>query len=143
MHDAGRIECDGEDVTRIDAVVLRRRFGYVIQSTGLFPHWTVAENIATVPLLLNWPRKRIAARVDELMNLLGLAPGEFRDRYPHQLSGGQHQRVGGARALAADPYSLLMATPFGALDAVTRNTLQGEMARIHKGPGDLRQAGEA
>jgi len=135
MPDAGRIEFDGEDVTKIDAVVLRRRFGYVIQSTGLFPHWTVAENIATVPRLLNWPRKRIAARVDELMNLLGLAPGEFRDRYPHQLSGGQQQRVGVARALAADPYCLLMDEPFGALDAVTRSTLQGEMARIHSATG--------
>ena len=135
MPDAGRIAFDGEDVTKIDPVVLRRRFGYVIQSTGLFPHWTVAENIATVPLLLNWPRKRIAARVDELMNLLGLEPGEFRDRYPHQLSGGQQQRVGVARALAADPYCLLMDEPFGALDAVTRNTLQAEMARIHKATG--------
>jgi osmoprotectant transport system ATP-binding protein len=135
MPDAGKIEFDGEDVTRIDPVVLRRRFGYVIQSTGLFPHWTVAENIATVPRLLKWPRKRIADRVDELMNLLGLAPGEFRGRYPHQLSGGQQQRVGVARALAADPYCLLMDEPFGALDAVTRNTLQGEMARIHKTTG--------
>ena len=132
VPDSGRIEFDGEDVTKIEPVTLRRRFGYVIQSTGLFPHWTVAENIATVPRLLNWQRKRIAARVDELMNLLALPPGEYRDRYPHQLSGGQQQRVGVARALAADPYCLLMDEPFGALDAVTRNTLQGEMARIHK-----------
>ena len=115
--------------------MLRRRFGYVIQSTGLFPHWTVAENIATVPWLLGWPRKRIEARVDELMNLLGLPPEEFRDRYRHQLSGGQQQRVGVARALAADPYCLIMDEPFGALDAVTRNALQGEMARIHKATG--------
>jgi osmoprotectant transport system ATP-binding protein len=135
LPDSGKIEFDGEDVTRIERVALRRRFGYVIQSTGLFPHWTVAENIATVPRLLNWPRKRIGARVDELMNLLALPPGEYRDRYPHQLSGGQQQRVGVARALAADPFCLLMDEPFGALDAVTRNALQGEMARIHKATG--------
>ncbi len=133
--DAGSIEFDGEDVTKVDAVALRRRFGYVIQSTGLFPHWTVAENVATVPRLLKWPRQRIRMRVEELMNLLELPPGEFAHRYPHQLSGGQQQRVGVARALAADPYCLLMDEPFGALDAVTRNTLQGEMARIHRTTG--------
>ena len=133
--DSGTIEFDGEDVTKLDPVLLRRRFGYVIQSIGLFPHWTVAENIGTVPRLLGWPRKKIDARVEELLGLVDLASGEFRDRYPHQLSGGQQQRVGGARALAADPYCLLMDEPFGALDAVTRNALQGEMARIHKATG--------
>jgi osmoprotectant transport system ATP-binding protein len=109
--------------------------GYVIQSVGLFPHWTVAENVATVPRLLRWPRKRIDDRVDELLALLALAPETFRDRYPHQLSGGQQQRVGVARALAADPHALLMDEPFGALDAVTRGAMQAEMVRIHKATG--------
>ena len=133
--DRGLIEFDGEDVTRIDPVELRRRFGYVIQSIGLFPHWTVAENIATVPRLLRWPRKQIDARVDELLDLLALDPQTFRDRYPHQLSGGQQQRVGVARALAAKPHAMLMDEPFGALDAVTRAAMQTELARIHRTTG--------
>ena len=133
--DSGTIEYDGDDVTKLDPVVLRRRFGYVIQSVGLFPHWTVAKNIATVPRLLGWPRKKIDDRVEELLLLVDLAPSEFRDRYPRQLSGGQQQRVGVARALAADPYCLLMDEPFGALDAVTRHALQGELARIQKKTG--------
>ncbi len=105
--------------------------GYAIQSIGLFPHWTVAQNIATVPQLQRWPRARIADRIDELMALLGLE-ATLRDRYPHQLSGGQQQRVGVARALAADPEVLLMDEPFGALDPVTREALQQEMLRIHR-----------
>ena len=105
--------------------------GYAIQSIGLFPHWTVAQNIATVPQLQKWSRQKIEARVDELMALLGLEPG-LRERYPHQLSGGQQQRVGVARALAANPEVLLMDEPFGALDPVTREALQQEMIRIHR-----------
>ena len=114
---------------------LRRRLGYVIQSIGLFPHWTVAENIATVPRLLRWPRRRIDERVDELLTLLALDPASYRNRMPRELSGGQQQRVGVARALAGDPEILLMDEPFGALDAVTREALQGEMARIHETTG--------
>ena len=105
--------------------------GYAIQSIGLFPHWSVAQNIATVPQLQKWPRARIDDRIDELMALLGLEPN-LRERYPHQLSGGQQQRVGVARALAADPQVLLMDEPFGALDPVTRGALQQEMTRIHR-----------
>ncbi|WP_313017847.1 ATP-binding cassette domain-containing protein, partial [Atlantibacter hermannii] len=103
------------------------RMGYAIQSIGLFPHWDVAQNIATVPQLLKWPKAQINQRVDELLALLGLDPAQFRRRYPHQLSGGQQQRVGVARALAADPEVLLMDEPFGALDPVTREALQQEM----------------
>jgi len=133
--DRGRILFDGEDVATADPVALRRRFGYVIQSTGLFPHWTVARNIATVPTLLGWPRRKIADRVDQLLEMVDLPPGEYRDRYPARLSGGQQQRVGVARALAADPHALLMDEPFGALDAVTRGALQTQMAQIHKATG--------
>jgi osmoprotectant transport system ATP-binding protein len=129
--DSGSIRIEGDDIAKLDPVALRRRLGYVIQSIGLFPHWTVADNVATVPRLLHWPRQRIDARVDELLTLLGLDTAIFRGRYPHQLSGGQQQRVGVARALAADPDVLLMDEPFGALDAVTRELLQTEMARIH------------
>ncbi|EOY5420269.1 ABC transporter ATP-binding protein [Cronobacter dublinensis] len=131
-HDAGKIRFAGEEIRRFSPEALRRRMGYAIQSVGLFPHWTVAQNIATVPQLLKWPKARIQARVDELLTLLGLAPEAFRDRYPHQLSGGQQQRVGVARALAADPEVLLMDEPFGALDPVTRTALQQEMRRIHQ-----------
>jgi osmoprotectant transport system ATP-binding protein len=133
--DRGRILFDGEDVASADPVALRRRFGYAIQSTGLFPHWTVARNVATVPHLLGWPRRRIADRVDELLTMVELPPGEYRDRYPAELSGGQQQRVGVARALAADPHALLMDEPFGALDAVTRAALQTQMAEIHQATG--------
>ena len=133
--DGGRILFDDDDVAKVDPVALRRRFGYVIQSTGLFPHWTVARNVATVPKLLGWPRPRIAARVDELLAMVDLPPAEYRDRYPAELSGGQQQRVGVARALAADPHALLMDEPFGALDAVTRAALQDQVARIHKATG--------
>lgn len=130
-HDSGRIRFAGEEIRNLPVLELRRRMGYAIQSIGLFPHWTVGQNIATVPQLMKWSRKKIAARVEELMALLGLEPG-LRDRYPHQLSGGQQQRVGVARALAADPQVLLMDEPFGALDPVTRGALQQEMTRIHR-----------
>ena len=129
--DRGTIRFAGEDIRLQPVLTLRRRMGYAIQSIGLFPHWTVAQNIATVPQLQKWPRARIADRVDELMALLGLE-ATLRDRYPHQLSGGQQQRVGVARALAADPEVLLMDEPFGALDPVTREALQQEMLRIHR-----------
>ncbi|ELY2670371.1 ABC transporter ATP-binding protein [Cronobacter sakazakii] len=131
-HDAGEIRFAGEEIRQFSPEALRRRMGYAIQSVGLFPHWTVAQNVATVPQLLKWPKVRIQTRVDELLALLGLAPDAFRDRYPHQLSGGQQQRVGVARALAADPEVLLMDEPFGALDPVTRSALQQEMRRIHQ-----------
>ncbi|WP_202307457.1 ABC transporter ATP-binding protein [Dryocola clanedunensis] len=130
-HDEGRIRFAGEEIRNFDVKALRRRMGYAIQSIGLFPHWTVAQNIATVPQLLKWPKAKIDARIDELLVLLGLDAGQFRDRYPHQLSGGQQQRVGVARALAADPEVLLMDEPFGALDPVTRAALQQEISRIH------------
>ncbi|ENG2553090.1 TPA: ABC transporter ATP-binding protein [Citrobacter farmeri] len=130
-HDSGIIRFAGEEIRSLPVLELRRRMGYAIQSIGLFPHWTVAQNIATVPHLLKWPRRKIDERVEELMTLLGLEVG-LRERYPHQLSGGQQQRVGVARALAADPQVLLMDEPFGALDPVTRGALQQEMTRIHR-----------
>jgi osmoprotectant transport system ATP-binding protein len=133
--DSGVVRVAGDDIAKLDAVTLRRRLGYVIQSIGLFPHWTVAENIATVPRLLGWPRRRIDERIDELLTLLALDPASFRTRMPRQLSGGQQQRVGVARALAGDPEILLMDEPFGALDAVTREALQAEMTRIHETTG--------
>jgi osmoprotectant transport system ATP-binding protein len=134
-HDSGRILFAGEEIRRFEPETLRRRMGYAIQSIGLFPHWTVEQNIATVPDLLGWPRSRIHGRVTELMELLHLAPETYSRRYPHQLSGGQQQRVGVARALAGDPAVLLMDEPFGSLDPVTRDTLQQEIARIHKASG--------
>ncbi len=134
-HDRGKVLFKGEEIRSFRPEDIRRRMGYAIQSTGLFPHWSVARNIATVPELLGWPVARIAARVDELLALLGLEPTAYRNRYPHQLSGGQQQRVGVARALAADPEALLMDEPFGALDPITRQTLQGELARIHRASG--------
>jgi osmoprotectant transport system ATP-binding protein len=111
----GRIELDGEDVTHIDAVKLRRRIGYVIQQIGLFPHQTVRANVASVPKLLGWDRKRTSNRADELLATMGLEPSEFGDRYPAQLSGGQQQRVGVARSLAADRVVFLLYVPFGAV----------------------------
>jgi osmoprotectant transport system ATP-binding protein len=129
--DAGTIRIDGTDIAALEPVALRRRIGYVIQSIGLFPHWTVAQNVATVPRLLGWPRPRITQRVDELLDLVGLAPARYGPRYAHELSGGEQQRVGVARALAADPDVLLMDEPFGALDPLTREGLQDELARIH------------
>ncbi|HAP3105582.1 MULTISPECIES: glycine betaine ABC transporter ATP binding protein YehX [Escherichia] len=130
-HDSGVIRFAGEEIRSLPVLKLRRRMGYAIQSIGLFPHWSVAQNIATVPQLQKWPRARIDDRIDELMALLGLETN-LRERYPHQLSGGQQQRVGVARALAADPQVLLMDEPFGALDPVTRGALQQEMTRIHR-----------
>jgi osmoprotectant transport system ATP-binding protein len=111
-------------------VQLRRRIGYVIQQIGLFPHQTISDNVATVPRLLKWPKAKVGARVDELLDLVGLEPSRFRDRYPHQLSGGQRQRVGVARALGADPQVLLMDEPFGAIDPITRDRLQDEFLRL-------------
>ncbi len=134
-HDSGMILFQGEEIRSFRAEDLRRRMGYVIQSIGLFPHWSVARNIATVPVLLGWTAARVAARVDELLALLNLDPALYRERWPHQLSGGQQQRVGVARALAADPEVLLMDEPFGALDPLTRESLQQELARIHKASG--------
>ena len=133
-HSSGTIRVGGEDVTAIPAETLRRRMGYAIQSIGLFPHWTVVRNIAAVPTLLGWPKRKIDDRVRELLELLQLDP-RFAEKYPHQLSGGQQQRVGVARALAADPEVLLMDEPFGALDPITRDALQGELARIHRETG--------
>jgi len=127
---SGRIFLDDEDVTHGDPVQLRRRIGYVIQQTGLFPHLTVADNVATVPKLLGWDRTRVRTRVDELLELVGLDPAQYRNRYPDQLSGGQRQRVGVARALGADPPVLLMDEPFGAIDPITRERLQNEFLRL-------------
>ncbi len=126
----GRIELEGQDVTEADPDRLRQRIGYVIQQVGLFPHMTVAENVATVPRLLGWDRTRIAARVDELLELVGMDPDQYRGRYPKELSGGQSQRIGVARAMAADPAVLLMDEPFGAIDPITRERLQDEFLRL-------------
>ncbi|MFC9280746.1 ATP-binding cassette domain-containing protein [Streptomyces collinus] len=127
---SGRILVNGEDVARVDPVLLRRRIGYVIQQGGLFPHRTVLDNTATVPALLGWKRARARARAAELLDLVGLDPGTYGPRYPDQLSGGQRQRVGVARALAADPPVLLMDEPFGAVDPVVREQLQDEFLRM-------------
>jgi osmoprotectant transport system ATP-binding protein len=129
---SGTLYLNGEDVTNINPSMLRRKIGYVIQQVGLFPHRTIAENIATVPKLLNWDKKKIAERVDELLDLVGMDPEVYRDRYPKELSGGQAQRVGVARALAADPDVLLMDEPFGAIDPITRDRLQNEFLRLQQ-----------
>ena len=128
--DEGAIRIDGVNIAELPVVELRRGIGYVIQQSGLFPHMSVGENIATVPRLLGWSRARRASRVAELLALVGLEQSD-RDRYPAQLSGGQRQRVGLARALAADPPLLLMDEPFGALDPITRVRLQDEVKRLH------------
>jgi osmoprotectant transport system ATP-binding protein len=123
---------DGEDVATTDAVVLRRRIGYVIQQAGLFPHLKVAENVASVPRLLGWDKAKTAVRVKELLDLVGLDPDQYAGRYPHELSGGQQQRVGVARALAGDPPVLLMDEPFGAVDPVARGHLQQEFLHLQE-----------
>jgi osmoprotectant transport system ATP-binding protein len=127
---SGAILVEGEDVTQVDAVGLRRRIGYVIQQVGLFPHLTIFQNIATVPRLLGWQKARIAQRVEEMLTLVGLDPAQFVTRYPRHLSGGQRQRVGVARALAADPPVMLMDEPFAAVDPVVRSRLQDEFLNI-------------
>ena len=129
---AGRIEVDGEDVRAADPVELRRRIGYVFQGIGLFPHLTVAENVAAVPRLLGWPAARARDRVDELLDMVHLPPAEYRNRFPRELSGGQQQRVGFARALAARPRVMLLDEPFGALDPVTRDELRGEFLEVRR-----------
>jgi osmoprotectant transport system ATP-binding protein len=126
----GRIIIDGEDVTTVDPVALRRRIGYVIQNAGLFPHRSILDNVTTVPQLLDWDKARMRDRGMELLELVGLDPVTYASRYPHQLSGGQRQRVGVARALAADPPVLLMDEPFGAVDPVVRERLQSEFLRL-------------
>jgi osmoprotectant transport system ATP-binding protein len=128
----GEILIDGEPNTTMSGTQLRRKIGYVIQQIGLFPHRTIATNIATVPSLLGWDKGRIRSRVDELLELVGLDPNVYRDRYPAELSGGQQQRVGVARAMAADPPIMLMDEPFGAVDPIARERLQDEFLRIQQ-----------
>ncbi|MGY5883040.1 ABC transporter ATP-binding protein [Modestobacter lacusdianchii] len=129
---SGTIHLGDEDVTQQDPDQLRRRIGYVIQAGGLFPHMTVGTNVGMVPRMLGWDKQRVTARIDELLDLVGLDPEVYRDRYPKELSGGQQQRVGVARALAADPPVLLMDEPFGAVDPITRQRLQDELLRIQE-----------
>jgi osmoprotectant transport system ATP-binding protein len=128
----GRILIDGTDVLRLNPVQLRRGIGYVIQQGGLFPHRRVGDNVATVPRLLGWDKKRVDARVDELLALVGLEPNRYRRRFPHELSGGERQRVGVARALGGDPPVLLMDEPFGAVDPVTRQRLQQQLLELQE-----------
>jgi osmoprotectant transport system ATP-binding protein len=130
---SGEIRFEGRSAAEWDAIRLRRRMGYVIQSAGLFPHWTVEANVAMVPRLERWPEDRVSARVDALLAAVGLDPKEFRSRYPRQLSGGQQQRVGIARALAADPPLLLLDEPFAALDPITRYDLQRQFLELRSG----------
>ncbi|MBV8353944.1 MAG: ABC transporter ATP-binding protein [Candidatus Eremiobacteraeota bacterium] len=132
---AGSIEVDGRDITTIEPETLRRGIGYVIQAVGLFPHMTVEANIAIVPELLGWERTRVSARVEELLRLVRLDPQRYRERLPRELSGGEQQRVGVARALAAEPQILLMDEPFGAVDAIVRLALQDELVHIHQALG--------
>lgn len=128
----GKIVIGGKDISRIDPVELRRSIGYVIQSIGLFPHMTIAANVAVVPKLLKWDAKKIERRVDELLHLVGLDPDTFRSRYPSELSGGQQQRIGVIRALAAEPDIILMDEPFSALDPISREQLQDELVRLQQ-----------
>ncbi|NJO39469.1 MAG: ABC transporter ATP-binding protein [Cyanobacteria bacterium CRU_2_1] len=128
----GTIYLDGQEIRKLKATTLRQQIGYVIQQSGLFPHMTAAQNVAVVPKLLGWSRPRIQTRIDELLELVQLPPNEYRHRYPAQLSGGQQQRVGLARALAGDPKVMLMDEPFGAIDAITRASLQDEILRLQR-----------
>ena len=128
----GAITVDGMDIMSTDPVELRRRIGYVVQEIALFPHLTVAENIGVVPNLLGWPAKKTRARVNELLSMAGLSPEKYRFRLPDQLSGGQKQRIGVLRALASDPQVILMDEPFGALDPISRETLQNELVSLQK-----------
>jgi osmoprotectant transport system ATP-binding protein len=128
----GMIFIDGQNVREMNPVKLRRTIGYVIQQIGLFPHMTIQQNIAVVPRLLGWKRAKIAQRVDELIDLVGMDPNVYRDRYPRELSGGQRQRIGVGRALAADPPVMLMDEPFGAVDPITRDRLQNEFLRLQE-----------
>ncbi len=130
---SGTIEVDGENIAGQDSISLRRRIGYVFQGIGLFPHMTVEENVAMVPRLLGWPSNRRQKRAYELLKTVGLDPEKYASRFPDELSGGQQQRVGVGRALAADPAYLLMDEPFGALDALTRDTLQQELLTLKEG----------
>ncbi|MEO7539812.1 MAG: ATP-binding cassette domain-containing protein [Pyrinomonadaceae bacterium] len=127
---AGEVLVEGRSTLEWDPIQLRRRIGYVLQDGGLFPHFTVAENVALVPTLEDWNARRKQARTDEMLDLVGLDPAKFANRYPNELSGGQRQRVGVARALASDPPLMLLDEPFGALDAITRTNLQKEFARL-------------
>ncbi len=129
---AGTLRLNGTDVTHVDVQQLRRQMGYVIQADGLFPHYTVGRNVAVTCRLAGWESARTASRVEELLDLVGLAPSEFTAKYPHQLSGGQRQRVGVARALAADPPVLLMDEPFGAIDPIARDRLQAEFHSLQR-----------
>jgi len=132
---SGEVTVEGRKTTEWDPIQLRRHIGYVIQEIGLFPHFTVARNVALVPSLESWPEERVARRVDEMLALVGLEPSRFASRYPRELSGGQRQRVGVARALAADPAILLLDEPFGALDPITRAELQKEFRALQKRVG--------
>lgn len=129
---SGQVFLNETPIRRIPPTILRQQIGYVIQQSGLFPHMTVAQNIGVVPKLLGWSKQKMALRVDELLELMGLPPQDYRDRFPAQLSGGQQQRVGLARALAADPDVMLMDEPFGAIDAITRTALQDEILRLQR-----------
>jgi osmoprotectant transport system ATP-binding protein len=129
---SGDITIDGQSINSLDPVELRRGIGYVIQQIGLFPHMTIEANVATVPRLVGWDRARVRDRARELLDLVGLDPGEYAKRYPSQLSGGQRQRVGLARAMAADPPLMLMDEPFGAIDPITRERLQSDFLRLHR-----------
>lgn len=133
--DEGEILIEGENIAGKNGAELRKHIGYVVQQIGLFPHMKVGENIAVVPRLLNWEDERISKRVDELLHLVGLPGDEYKNRYPRELSGGQQQRVGVARALAANPGLMLLDEPFGAIDAITRASLQREIKKIH---GDMK-----
>ncbi|MBA3430254.1 MAG: ABC transporter ATP-binding protein [Actinobacteria bacterium] len=130
--DSGKIYLNDDDVTSVNSDELRRRIGYVIQQIGLFPHMTIADNIATVPQLLGWDKKKTSDRIDELLNMVGMDPSDYRNRYPKELSGGQRQRIGVARAMAGDPSVMLMDEPFGAIDPITRSRLQNEFLRLQE-----------